>query len=441
MIHHRGMLNHLLAKVEDLGLTASDAVAQNASQSFDISVWQLLCSLVVGGRAHIYPDEVAHDPASLLAAVERDGLTILEVVPSVLAAMLEVPDLPALKTLRWMIPTGEALPPELCRRWLALYPSIPLLNAYGPTECSDDVAHHPIREAPAPEVINTPIGKPVANTQLYILDRELRPLPPGVAGELCVGGLGVGRGYLAEPVRTVQVFVPDPFVGEGDRLYRTGDLARWLSTGEIEFLGRVDFQVKVRGFRIEPGEIESVLGRHPAVHQAVVLALEENGQKRLVAYAVAQAGQTLDVADLRSFVKERLPDYMVPAAFMVLAAMPLTPNGKVDRRALPAPVWGRAEDEEGFVEPRNEIEEALAELWKEILNVPRVGAFDNFFELGGHSLLATQLVSRIQQTFEIDLKLRTLFEAPALAELALVVEELMIAKVDSLSEEELAQLL
>jgi amino acid adenylation domain-containing protein len=443
MIHHRGMFNHLLAKVEDLGLTASDVVAQNASQSFDISVWQLLGSLVVGGRVVIYPDEVAHDPASLLAAVERDGLTILEVVPSVLAAMLEVPDLPALgrlQTLRWMIPTGEALPPELCRRWLALYPSIPLLNAYGPTECSDDVAHHPIAEAPGPRVVHTPIGKPVANTQLYILDRELRPLPPGVAGELCVGGAGVGRGYLAEPVRTAQVFVPDPFVGSGSRLYRTGDLARWLSTGEIEFLGRVDFQVKVRGFRIEPGEIESVIGRHPAVHQAVVLALEEDGQKRLVAYAVAQAGQTLDVADLRSFVKERLPDYMVPAAFMVLPAMPLTANGKVDRRALPAPVWGRGDDE-GFVEPRNEIEEALAELWKEILKVPRVGAFDSFFELGGHSLLATQLVSRIQQTFEIDLKLRTLFEAPTLAELSLVVEELMIAKVDSLSEEELAQLL
>jgi acyl-coenzyme A synthetase/AMP-(fatty) acid ligase/acyl carrier protein len=342
--------------------------------------------------------------------------------------------------LRWMIPTGEALPPELCRRWLAVYPSIPLMNAYGPTECSDDVAHHPIRQTPAPEMVHTPIGRPVANTQLYIVDRELRPLPPGVAGELCVGGIGVGRGYLAEPVRTAQVFVPDPFVGEGQRLYRTGDLARWLSTGEIEFLGRVDFQVKVRGFRIEPGEIESVLGRHPAVHQAVVLALEENGQKRLVAYAVPQQGQTLDVADLRSFVKERLPDYMVPAAFVVLDAMPLTPNGKVDRRALPAPVWGRG-DEEGFVEPRNEIEEALAELWKEILNVPRVGAFDSFFELGGHSLLATQLVSRIQQTFEIDLKLRTLFEAPTLAELSLVVEELMIAKVDSLSEEELAQLL
>jgi amino acid adenylation domain-containing protein len=445
MIHHRGMLNHLLAKVEDLGLTASDAVAQNASQSFDISVWQLLCSLVVGGRVHIYPDEVAHDPASLLAAVERDGLTILEVVPSVLAAMLEVPDMPALATLRWMVPTGEALPPELCRRWLALYPSIPLLNAYGPTECSDDVAHHPIREAPAPQVVHTPIGKPVANTQLYIVDRELRPLPPGVAGELCVGGIGVGRGYLAEPARTAEVFAPDPFQGEdgieGARLYRTGDLARWLSSGEIEFLGRVDFQVKVRGFRIEPGEIESVLGRHPAVHQAVVLALEENGQKRLVAYVVAQVGQTLDVGDLRSFVKERLPEYMVPAAFVVLDAMPLTPNGKVDRRALPAPVWGRSDDEEGFVEPRNEIEEALAELWKEVLNVPRVGAFDSFFEVGGHSLLATQLVSRIQQMFEIDLKLRTLFEAPTLAELSLVVEELMIAKVDSLSEEELAQLL
>jgi amino acid adenylation domain-containing protein len=440
VIHHEGMLNHLLAKVEDLELTGADAVAQNASQSFDISVWQLLSALVTGGRVHVYPDEVAHDPRALLAAAERDGLTILEVVPSVLAAMLESGERPPLAKLRWMIPTGEALPPELCRRWLALYPQIPLLNAYGPTECSDDVSHHAIREAPAAAVVHMPIGRPVANTQLYVVDRELRLLPPGVAGELCVGGLGVGRGYLAEPARTAEVFAPDPFVGEGARLYRTGDLARWLPSGEIEFLGRVDFQVKVRGFRIEPGEIESVLDRHPGVYQAVVLALEHEGEKRLVAYAVPHAGGTLEVQDLRGFVKERLPEYMVPAAFVVLPELPLTPNGKVDRRALPAPAWG-ADDEQGYVEPRNEIEEALAELWKDILRVDRVGAFDNFFERGGHSLLATQLVSRVQQTFEIDLKLRSLFEAPTLAELALVVEELMIAKVDSLSEEELAQLL
>jgi amino acid adenylation domain-containing protein len=446
MIHHRGMLNHLLAKREDLGLTAADVVAQNASQSFDISVWQFLIALLVGGRVHVYPDEVAHDPAALLAAAEQDGVTILEVVPSMLAAMLDGPAPPPLSRLRWIVPTGEALPPELCRRWLAAYPGIPLLNAYGPTECSDDVAHHPVRQAPGAGVVNTPIGRPVVNTQLYVVDRELRPLPAGVAGELCVGGLGVGRGYLAEPARTAQAFVPDPFTGEGLRLYRTGDLARWLATGEIEFLGRVDSQVKVRGFRIEPGEIESVLGRHPRVHQAAVVALEEKGEKRLVAYAVSygghgeQAGQELDAADLRAFLEERLPEYMVPAAFVLLPELPLTPNGKVDRRALPAPVWGRADDE-GFVEPRNEVEEALAELWQEILGVERVGAFDNFFERGGHSLLATQLVSRIQQSFEIDLKLRALFEAPTLAELALVVEELMIAKVDSLSEEELAELL
>jgi amino acid adenylation domain-containing protein len=449
MLEHRGMLNHLLAKVEDLELTAVDVVAQNASQSFDISVWQLLSALAVGGRVHLYPDEVAHDPAGLLAAVQADEVTILEVVPSMLAAMLEGiegseggGERPELTSLRWMIPTGEALPPELCRRWLALYPGVPLLNAYGPTECSDDVSHHPVRSAPEPHVVYIPIGKPVANTRLYLLDRELRPLPPGVAGEICVGGMGVGRGYLGDAEKTAQVFVPDPFADQpGRRMYRTGDLARWLNSGEIEFLGRVDFQVKVRGFRIEPGEIESIVSRHPAVHQAVVLALEEKGEKRLVGYAVPQAGQKVEIAELRSFVKERLPDYMVPAAFVVLDKMPLTPNGKVDRRALPPPVWGRVDGDEGYVAPRNEVEEALVELWKEILRVQRVGAFDNFFELGGHSLLATQLVSRIQQTFEIDLKLRNLFEAPTLAELALVIEELMIAKIDSLSEEELAELL
>ncbi|MES1241581.1 MAG: non-ribosomal peptide synthase/polyketide synthase [Acidobacteriota bacterium] len=408
MVHHRGMLNHLLAKVEDLELTAADAVAQNASQCFDISVWQLLCALVVGGRVHIYPDAIAHDPAALLAAAERDGITILEVVPSVLAAMLELPETPALASLRWMIPTGEALPPELCRRWLALHPSIPLLNAYGPTECSDDVAHHPIRVAP--RAVHTPIGKPIANTRLYILDRELRPLPPGVAGELCVGGLGVGRGYRFEPSRTARVFVPDPF-GDGSRLYRTGDLARWLPAGEIEFLGRVDFQVKVRGFRIEPGEIESVLGRHPAVHQAVVQALEEKGQKHLVAWVV---GDEVDVAALKSFARERLPEYMVPAAIVVLAGMPLTPNGKVDRKALPAPAWEGG----GFVPPSTPMETSLARLWAGLFALDQVGARDGFFELGGHSLLATRLVSRVASELGLELPLRWIFETPVLADLA-----------------------
>jgi amino acid adenylation domain-containing protein len=454
MLTHRGMLNHLLAKVEDLELTAADTIAQNAAQSFDISVWQLLAGLVVGGRVDIIPDEVAHDPARLLAETERERITILEVVPSMLGAMLdglgsEGNGLPDLAALRWMIPTGEALPPELARRWLETWPAVPLLNAYGPTECSDDVSHHPVRVAP-PEAAPIPIGRPVANTRLYVLDRGLRPLPVGIAGELCVGGSGVGRGYLREPSRTAEAFIPDPFAGlreeePGARLYRTGDLARLRADGSIDFLGRIDHQVKLRGFRIELGEIEAVLGSAPGVRQAVVTLVEGGpGGKRLAGYVTPlkeDGGEAaLEPAELRRFVAERLPEYMVPSVVVVLPDLPLTPHGKFDRRALPAPEL-RPEGETEFVAPRTEVEEVVAEIWKQVLGVERVGAFDSFFALGGHSLIAAQVSAKIRQALDIDLPLRTLFEAPTLGELALAVEELMIAKLDSLDEEDLEELL
>jgi amino acid adenylation domain-containing protein/non-ribosomal peptide synthase protein (TIGR01720 family) len=293
MVEHRGMVNHLWAKVYELGLDAADTVAQTASQCFDISVWQFLAALVVGGRVHILPDEIAHDPAALLETVETGSISILETVPSLMRVLLdEVAHRGAarleLAALRWLIPTGEALPPDLCRLWLQVYPRVPLLNAYGPTECSDDVTHHRLPEPPAEEVGSIPIGRPVANLRLYALDPALLPAPGGVAGELFVGGAGVGRGYLGDPARTAEVFVPDPFSGEpGARLYRTGDLGRRLADGTLEFLGRVDHQVKVRGFRIELGEIETALRAHPAVKDTAVLAREDAaGHSRLVAYVV-----------------------------------------------------------------------------------------------------------------------------------------------------------
>ncbi|HSU84175.1 MAG TPA: amino acid adenylation domain-containing protein, partial [Thermoanaerobaculia bacterium] len=251
MVTQGGMVNHLRAKIADLGLDAADAVAQTASQCFDISVWQFLAPLAVGGRVHVYPDEVAHDPGRLLAAVDADGVTVLETVPSLLRMMVEEADRrgagrPLLAGLRWVVPTGEALPPELCGRWLAAYPGIPLVNAYGPTECSDDVAHHPVAVPPASQAVRVPIGRAVVNTRLYVVDRGFQPAPIGVAGELCVGGAGVGRGYLNSPERTAAVFVPDPFGEEpGARLYRTGDLVRRLVDGSLDFLGRIDHQVKV----------------------------------------------------------------------------------------------------------------------------------------------------------------------------------------------------
>ncbi|MCP3144849.1 non-ribosomal peptide synthetase, partial [Pyxidicoccus xibeiensis] len=421
MVEHRGMLNHLYAKVKDLGLTSSDVVAQTASQCFDISVWQFLNALVVGGCTHVFGDEVAHDPALLTRALEEHAITIVETVPSLLRAMVEgveAPDAwrPKLARLRWMVPTGEALPPAVCRRWFALWPEIPLLNAYGPTECSDDVTHHPMRATPT--TVNTPIGRAVANMRLHLLDAEGQPVPVGVPGEVYVGGIGVGRGYLMDAVRTAEVFLPDVFSDvPGARMYRTGDLARWLPGGDIEFLGRVDFQVKVRGFRIELGEIESALLAYPDVREAVVVAREDvPGQKRLVAYVSAKPGHTLEVARVRTALKEKLPEYMVPAAFVVLEALPLTSNGKVDRKALPAPE-AATEEARPYTAPRDDVEAALADIWARVLGRERVGIHDNFFDLGGDSIVSIQVVTRARQA-GLRLTPRQLFQHQTVAELA-----------------------
>jgi amino acid adenylation domain-containing protein len=316
MVEQRGMINHLYAKITDLNLSDADCVAEMASQCFDISVWQFLSALLVGGQVRVYPDEVAVDPWQLLAHTAQDRVTILETVPSLLRAMLEhvaeMRERPELAALRWLLVTGEALPPDLCRQWLRSYPAIPLLNAYGPTECSDDVTHYPLAQAPGAEELHVPIGRPVANMRLYVLDARMEPVPVGVAGELYLGGIGVGRGYLNEPARTAAAFVPDPFVGDtetrsaakdrlqstiynlqsaiGSRLYRTGDLVRQRPDGALIFLDRIDDQVKLRGFRIELGEIETVLRQHPAVQAAAVIDRETGpGDVVLVAYVVPNA--------------------------------------------------------------------------------------------------------------------------------------------------------
>ncbi|MEM7356448.1 MAG: condensation domain-containing protein, partial [Acidobacteriota bacterium] len=329
--------------------------------------------------------------------------------------------------------TGEALPPGLCRRWFALYPHIPLVNAYGPTECSDDVSHAMIRSASEVGAPRVSIGRPVGNLRLAVLDRRFRAQPIGAVGELCVGGVGVGRGYLSDPQRTAEVFVPDPDPirgTAGSRLYRTGDLARWLPGGNLDYLGRRDHQVKVRGVRIELGEIEAVLGEHPAVRAAVTLLRsaesrqDPGGEPRLVAYVVFQEGETPGIEALRGWLQERLPEPMVPATFVFLDALPLTPNGKIDRRALnrrdlpaAAVLAGRRATARTPVRS-DPIEELLAGIWSEVLAVGEVGPDDNFFELGGHSLLITRVASRIRSVFGVELPIRRLFEQPTLAELA-----------------------
>jgi amino acid adenylation domain-containing protein len=436
MVEHQGMLNHLYAKILDLKLTDADTVAQTARQSFDISVWQFLAVLLVGGRVDIFNDEAAADPTQLLEQVECQGISILEMVPSLLRMMLEQITLsganrPNLSALRWVLLTGEALPPQLCRQWLDYYPTIPMLNAYGPTECSDDVAHYPIYQPPATEVLNMPIGRPVANMRLYVLDSQLQPVPIGVAGELYVGGIGVGRGYLNSAERTAEVFIPDPFAQEpGARLYKTGDLARYLSDGNIQFLGRLDHQVKIRGFRIELGEIEALMIQHPAVREVVVIAREDlSDNKLLVAYVVPNQEQVPAPSELRRFLQEKLPDYMVPSAFVMLEALPLTPNGKVDRRALPAPDTSSLTKEASFVAPRDTIELQLAQIWEDVLGVHPVGVRDNFFDLGGHSLLAVNLIAKIQHQFGKNLPLATLFQSPIIEHLAGILHQ----QTDSLS--------
>jgi len=432
MVEHRGMLNHLYAKILDLKLTDADTVAQTARQSFDISVWQFLAALLVGGRVHIFNDEAAADPTQLLEQVKHQGISILEIVPSLLRMMLKQITLsdanrPNLSALRWLLLTGESLPPQLCRQWLEYYPGIPMLNAYGPTECSDDVTHYPISQPPAPEVLNIPIGRPVANTQLYVLDSQLQPVPIGVSGELYVGGIGVGRGYLNNAERTSEVFIADLFAQKpGARLYKTGDKARYLSDGNIEFLGRLDHQVKIRGFRIELGEIEAVLTQHPEVREVVVIAWEDQpDDKHLVAYVVPnQEVETQHFLSLlRRFLKEKLPDYMIPSAFVMLETLPLTPNGKVDRRALPAPDKSHRSFEEGFVPPRNSLEQQLVQIWEDVLDVHLVGVRDNFFELGGHSLLAVRLMAQIQQQFGKNLPLAALFQDPTIEHLASILRQ------------------
>ncbi|MEV0370843.1 amino acid adenylation domain-containing protein [Streptomyces sp. NPDC050636] len=414
MVHHRGMNNHLLAKVEDLGLASGDAVVQNAPLTFDVSVWQMICPLVTGGRMVAVGQELSADAVGLFRLVEQDGVTVLEVVPSLLRAALDSWDegaqVPVLPSLRRLVVTGEELPGELCRRWFARFPAIPVVNAYGPTECSDDVTHAVITEA-SDGVSTSPIGRAIRNTRLYVLSDELQPVPVGVAGDLYVAGVGVGRGYLADPGKTASTFVADPFSADGSRLYRTGDRVRYRPDGQLEFLGRRDAQVKIRGQRIELGEIEAQLRTAPGVTDAVAAVVPgPGGHAQLVGYLVG----THDTRAVQDAVSAVLPDHMVPMAWVVLDAVPLTANGKVDRKALPAPDFTAAPSRE----PRTPQEEILCGLFAELLGRDKVGIDDDFFGLGGHSLLATRLVSRVRAALGVDVAVAALFRAPTVAALA-----------------------
>ena len=429
LIEHRGLLNHLWAKIIDLGLGPQDVVAQNASCSFDISVWQMLAALLTGGAVRVIGEEDSADPQRLLEAVEAGRVSVLETVPALLAAMVQEQSSLGerrlkLKSLRWMISNAEALPGGLAEQWLALYPEMGLINAYGPTECSDDVTHCHLSAGWKAQGAYVSLGRPLLNQRLYVLDEEYEPAPIGVAGEIYVGGAGVGRGYLNRPDLTAERFLPHPFASEpGARLYRTGDIGRWLADGQLDYLGRSDHQVKLRGHRIELGEVESALLAHGGVRQAAAVIVEPQPRdKRLAAYVVAAAEDGLELDKLRDYLREKLPEYMVPGAVVLLDHLPLTPNGKLDRKALPEPDWGLGESEVSYTGPRNPVEEILAGIWAEVLQRDRVGVHDNFFELGGHSLLATQVTSRMRKALEVEAPLRWIFEAPTVEGLARLLE-------------------
>ena len=439
MVEQRGMLNNQLSKVPYLNLSDADVIAQTASQSFDISVWQFLAAPLFGARVDIVPNTIAHDPQGLLAHVQAQGITVLESVPSLIQGMLAQERI-RLDGLRWMLPTGEAMPPELAHQWLLRYPQIGLVNAYGPAECSDDVAFFRVDLA-STRGTYLPIGTPTDNNRLYLLDGALELVPQGAVGELCVAGTGVGRGYVSDPLRTAQVFVPNPFGAPGERLYRTGDLARRRSDGVLEYVGRIDHQVKIRGYRIELGEIEARLHEQPLVRDAAVGVQEGANGKHLVGYLVA-ADATLEPSEQLERVKQRLrtelPEYMVPLHWLWLDRLPLNANGKLDRKALPALEIGQLHNQD-YVAPRTELETTLAGIWAEVLKVERVGVQDNFFELGGHSLLATQIASRVQKTLQRDVPLRAMFECSTVAQLAEYIEgvagnEISAEKVDRLSD-------
>ncbi len=399
-----------------------DRVLQSTTYSFDVSVYEIWGALLNGARVIVGARDVTLSPQALGEELRRQGITVCCMTPVVFNNLVrEAPFL--FRPLRAVIVAGEALDPNWIR--VALQEGHQqLFNGYGPTEATVFTHLHPIAEVPE-GATSIPLGRPLPNVQVYVLDRHLQPVPRGVPGELYLGGEGLARGYWRRPELTVERFIPNPFSQEpGSRLYRTGDLVRYLPGGLLDFLGRIDHQVKIRGFRIETGEIEAVLGDHPAVREVVVAArLLGPGDKQLVAYVVPQSSPPPSTTELREYLSRKLPSYMVPGFFVMLDALPVNPNGKVDRQALPIPDGTRPELAQEFIAPRTRVEQELATLWKEILSLDRVGLDDDFFALGGHSLRALQMISRIRQHFRVDIPLRAFFSHPTLAGVAGLLSE------------------
>jgi amino acid adenylation domain-containing protein len=426
MLTHRGLVNHGTASIDLYRLKPTDRMLQFASISFDIAIEEIFPTWFAGGAVVLRGDDMSLDAVDFLKWIKQKRITALdlptaywhELVHGAADSHEQMPE-----SLRLVIVGGEKASASAYATWLKIGGKrVRWVNTYGPTEGSVIAsAYEPNPAQPFPESL--PIGRPIANVQLYVLDSDLQPVPVGEPGELHIGGAGVARGYLNQPELTREKFIPDPFSEDpGARLYKTGDMVRYLPDGNIEFQGRVDFQVKIRGFRIELGEIEAVLEKHPAVAQAVVTARELNGVKRLAGYIVPLS-DAVTAAHLRKHVKNSLPEYMVPADFVFLKSLPLTPNGKVDRRALPEPAASDEGKSDDFLAPRDDDEAAMAGLWEQVLGKRPIGVQDNFFELGGHSLLAIRLTRHIEKQFGKRLTITALLQAPTVESLVRVVKD------------------
>jgi amino acid adenylation domain-containing protein len=408
VVEHAGLSNKLLGLCREFAVGQDFRSALFIACGFDASIEQMLLPLAGGGAVVVISEAVRTVPRQFWNELQHHGVNFISCVPSYLASVFQ--DAPASETLKHVVLGGEELTTELVRKISRRLAGAQIRNLYGPTEATIDAAAFAYEGAE--NGVRMPIGRPLPNYRIYVLDGSLQAVPVGVCGELYISGAGLARGYLHRAGLTAERFVADPHGGLGSRMYRSGDLARWRADGVLEFVGRADDQVKLRGFRIEPGEIEAVLRGHSSVGQAVVVARGEASEKRLIGYVVAAPGCRVDAGVLRGHVGDRLPDYMVPSVFVELGALPLTPNGKLDRRALPAPE--RVGVGEGRP-ARTPVEEVLCALFAEVLGVGGVSIDDNFFVLGGHSLLATRLISRIRGSLGVELSIRSLFEAPTVA--------------------------
>jgi amino acid adenylation domain-containing protein len=415
---HQAIVNRLLWMQEAYPLTAEDRVLQKTPFSFDVSVWEFFWPLIIGSQLVMAVPEGHRDRDYLIDIITKVGITTMHFVPSMLQVFLDGPGLENCSSLKHVICSGEALSYALQERCFQKMPAgVQLHNLYGPTEAAVDVTFWECQSKSNLNIV--PIGRPIANTQLYILDKNMIPVPVGVPGELHIGGVQVARGYHNRPELTEEKFISDPFSNNPEaRLYKTGDLTRYLPDGNIEYLGRMDFQVKIRGFRIELGEIEAILCKYPGVREAVVNPWQDQYGQNLAAYIVLQGENEIKTSSLRKYLSEKLPDYMVPSAFMVLDSFPLTPSGKADRKALPGPDNLRTDLAANYAAPQSYAERAISAVWEKVLNMEKVGINNNFFELGGHSLLLAQVNSLLREVFKKDISMVTMFQYPTIASLA-----------------------